>query len=142
MRTCLVLSAALILGFAFVPLSIKAQAASHSVVFALTSADEADWKLTVGNVSNLLAAAGMASARVELVAYGPGLAFVGKGSSVEPEIVALMAKHVRFVACENSMRMQHVTGADLIQGVETVPSGVAEVVTKQEQGWSYIKAGR
>jgi intracellular sulfur oxidation DsrE/DsrF family protein len=40
------------------------------------------------------------------------------------------------------MRAQHVTVADLLEGVGTVPAGIVEVVTKQEQGWTYIKAGR
>jgi len=50
--------------------------------------------------------------------------------------------HVRFVACQNSMRMQHVELKDLLPKVEPVPSGIIEVVTKQEQGWAYIKGGK
>jgi intracellular sulfur oxidation DsrE/DsrF family protein len=40
------------------------------------------------------------------------------------------------------MRMQHVEAKDLLPGVGMVPAGIVEVVTKQEQGWTYIKAGR
>jgi intracellular sulfur oxidation DsrE/DsrF family protein len=29
-----------------------------------------------------------------------------------------------------------------LPGVGMVPAGIVEVVTKQEQGWTYIKAGR
>ena len=129
-------------GLLLTPFIARSQTVTHRVVFALTSSDEADWKLTLGNIRNLLVAFEPASTQVELVAYGPGLAFVKKGSSAEQEITALIAKHVRFLACENSMRMQHVTAADLLPGVETVPSGVAEVIKAQERGWSYIKAGR
>jgi intracellular sulfur oxidation DsrE/DsrF family protein len=120
----------------------SAQTKAHRVVFALTSPDGADWKLTLGNIRNLLAAFPPETAEVEVVAYGPGLSFVRKRSASEVEIQGLEAKHVRFVACENSMRMQHISAADLVSGVEPVPSGVVEVVTRQEQGWSYIKAGR
>jgi intracellular sulfur oxidation DsrE/DsrF family protein len=106
--------------------SAYAQATAHRVVFALTSGDEADWKLTLGNIRNLIAALPVDSTEVE----------------VDTEIQTLEAKHVRFVACENSMRMQKITLADLVTGVSSVPSGIVEVVTKQEHGWTYIKAGR
>lgn len=143
-----VLTAAILL-----PAGLQAQAApqaapaspaptkTHRVVFGLTSGDEADWRLTLGNLRNLLVASSPDS-QIEVVAYGPGLSFVKKGSSAEQEILALIAKQVHFVACQNAMRMQHVTEADLIPGVGTVPAGIVEVITRQEQGWSYIKAGR
>ena len=124
------------------PMPSFAQSKAHRVVFALTSGDEADWKLTVGNIRNLLAAIAPQTAQIEVVSYGQGLNFVKKGSSADADILALEAKQVRFVACENSMRMQHVSATDLIDGVGTVPAGILEVITRQEQGWSYIKAGR
>lgn len=119
-----------------------AQSKAHKVVFALTSGDEADWHLTLGNMRNLLSGLGEDSTEMELVAFGPGLAILRSSSAVAADIKALQAKHVHFMACENSMRMQHVTAADLLPGVQTVPSGIVEVVTRQEQGWSYIKGGR
>ncbi len=122
-------------------MSASAQAKAHRVLFAVTSGDEADWKLAMGNIRNLLTGLG-ADTEVEVVAFGPGLHMVVKPSAVDEDIQALEARHVRFVACENSMRGQKVTMADLVQGVGSVPSGIVEVVTKQEQGWSYVKAGR
>jgi intracellular sulfur oxidation DsrE/DsrF family protein len=38
------------------------------------------------------------------------------------------------------MRKHNITKADLLPVAVTVPSGVAELVLKQEQGWSYLKA--
>ena len=114
----------------------------HHVLFAVTSGDEADWNLSLGNIRNLLKGLAPDVVEVEVVAFGPGLSLVKKGSSAEKDIAALVEKHVRFVACENSMRMQKVTVADLIEGVGTVPSGIVEVVKKQELGWSYVKGGR
>jgi len=122
--------------------SASAQEKRHRIVFAMTSPDEADWRLTMGNIRNLLGAFPPDSAEVEVVTYGPGLNMVKKSSSVEADVQALQLLHVRFVACEHTMQAQHVTLADLLKGLETVPSGVVEVVTRQEQGWSYIKAGR
>ncbi len=54
------LSISLIL-LAFGVLPANGQSKSHHVLFALTSSDEIDWKLTIGNIRNLLA--GMAISR-------------------------------------------------------------------------------
>ncbi len=122
-------------------LQAQAQGKTHRVLFALTSGDEGDWNLLIGNIHNLIAGLPAGSVEVEVVAYSSGLNFVKKTSSAAAEIQALESKNVRFTACENSMRAQHVTAADLIPGVDPVPSGIVEVVTKQEQGWTYVKAG-
>lgn len=120
----------------------QAQEKRHRVVIAVTSGDEVDWRLTAGNIRNLLASFPKDSVEIEVVAYGPGLRMLIRPSSVGDEIIELQARHVRFVACENSMRAKHVTTVDLLDGAITVPSGIVELVTKQEQGWAYIKAGR
>jgi intracellular sulfur oxidation DsrE/DsrF family protein len=119
-----------------------AQAKKHHVLFAMTSADESDWHLAMGNIRNLLTGLGQDNTEVEVVAFGPGLHMVRKPSVVEEDIKALEARGVKFVACENAMRAQKVTVADLLDGTGTVPAGIVEVVTKQEQGWTYIKAGK
>ena len=123
-------------------LTVSAQTKQHHVLFAVTSADEADWNLALGNIRNLLAGLSGDAVEVEVVAFGPGVSLVRKPSSLDADIQALEAKHVRFVACENSMRAHKMTKADLVDGAGTVPAGIVEVVTKQEQGWTYIKAGR
>ena len=120
-----------------------AQGKTHRVVFAVTSGDEADWQMTLGNIRNLISGLKPDETEVEVVAYSKGLNLVKLGSSLATEIAALQeTSHVRFVACQNSMRMQHVELKDLLPKVEPVPSGIIEVVTKQEQGWAYIKGGR
>jgi intracellular sulfur oxidation DsrE/DsrF family protein len=115
---------------------------THHVVFTITSGDQADWNLTLGNVRNLLTAFGTDPYEVELVAFGPGIAILQSPSSVIADIQGLQEKHVHFKACENSMRAHKLTVADLVPGSEPVPAGIAEVVAKQEQGWAYIKGGR
>jgi uncharacterized protein len=50
-------------------------------------------------------------------------------------------KGVVLAACQNSMRAAKVTTEDLFPFAAQVDSGVAELVRKQEAGWSYIKGG-
>jgi intracellular sulfur oxidation DsrE/DsrF family protein len=133
-------SAAAGAGQALAQAPAPATAQHHRVLFALTSPEEADWNLTLGNIRNLLKL--LPDAEVEVVAYGPGIMMVAKTSSVAAEITTLQGQHVKFVACQNAMRARKLTIADLIDGVTPVPAGIVEVVTKEEEGWTYIKAGR
>ncbi len=50
-------------------------------------------------------------------------------------------KGIVLAACQNSMRAMRVTTEDLFPFAAQVDSGVAELVRKQEAGWSYIKGG-
>lgn len=136
------LSALIVCLALFVSLPTFAQAKSHRVLFALTSGDEADWNLTIGNIHNLLKGVAPEQIEVEVVSYGPGIAFVKADSSAAAGIKELEGLQVHFAACANSMRAHNLTKADLIPGVDVVPSGIVEVVRRQEEGWTYIKAGR
>jgi intracellular sulfur oxidation DsrE/DsrF family protein len=115
---------------------------THHIVFALTSGEEADWNLTMGNLTHLVAGLKPDPYEIEVVTYGPGIMMVKGDSTVAKEIAALQEQGVRFVACQNAMRAHHLELKDLLAGVTPVPAGIVEVVTKQEQGWVYIHAGR
>ena len=52
-----------------------------------------------------------------------------------------MGKGIVFNACEFSMQERKVEKAQILPGVGYVKAGILEIVEKQEQGWSYIKAG-
>lgn len=121
---------------------VQAQTTTHRVLFALTSPEEADWQLTLNNIRNLIGGMAPEAVEVELVAYGPGIAFLKKDGPDAIEIQKLESLHVHFVACANAMRRQHLEKSDLVPGSEVVPAGIVEVVRREEQGWMYIKAGR
>ena len=114
----------------------------HHVLFAVTSPDEQDWGLTIGNIRNLLLGFAPDTVEIEVVAYGGGIDMLKKSSSMATAVQGLESPHVHLVACQTVMRNMHLTPADLLPGVEFTPSGTVEVVRKQEAGWSYIKGGR
>jgi intracellular sulfur oxidation DsrE/DsrF family protein len=119
-----------------------AQARGHHVVFRLTSPDETDWKIMINNIHSLLTGFAPDGVDVEVVAFGPGISFLKNDTPELSDIKELEAAHVHFMACNNSMRAHHWTQTDIVPGAEIVPSGIVEVVKKEESGWSYIKAGR
>ena len=112
----------------------------HKVVIQLNTADTAAWSSTIGNIKNLQKI-WPGAIQVEVVAHGKGLDLLVKAKThLAAEVEALSKDGVVFSACENSMKKHNVTKADLLMVAGTVPSGVAELVLKQELGWSYLKA--
>lgn len=110
------------------------------VVFHLTTSDTLAHKSLMKQCHNFLTAA--PKARIEVVCHNNGIALLQQSATKQAEqISALSAKGVDFVACENTMRERKIKREELVPTCRTVPAGVVEVVLKQEEGWSYIKAG-
>lgn len=113
----------------------------HKVVFHLTSSDTLAWKGLINNIKNLRA--GWADiVLIEVVANGQGIYMLTKERTTQlQKIEEYKAQGVVFYACQNTMRERKIIPSDMISPAQYVPSGVAEVIKKQEIGWSYIKAG-
>lgn len=119
----------------------KAHEASprHKIVFQVSDNDPKKWELVLNNVRNVQSDLGESNTDIEIVAYGPGLAMLKVESVVAPRIKEALGAHTKVVACENTMRAQHVTKDDMLSDIGYVPSGVVEIVTRQEHGYSYLR---
>jgi uncharacterized protein len=122
------------------PAAAAPAAARERAVFAVSDGDPQKWNLTLGNIGNALEALGPDAAQLELVAYGPGIEMLKKDSPASKRVAEVLAKGVRVVACQNSMRAFHVEPADLVPGVGVVPSGVVELMKRQHDGFAYIRS--
>ncbi|OAB30425.1 hypothetical protein SAMN05444395_11095 [Flavobacterium fryxellicola] len=113
----------------------------HKIVFQFTNAnDTIQQKAFANQLYNLTAH--WPKAKYEVVVYNMGLEFLMPSKSKHiAAIKALHAKGVRFLVCENTMTTRKITKEQFIPEVEYVAAGIAEIVEKQEQGWSYIKGG-
>ncbi len=112
----------------------------HKIVFQLTSGDTLVHKALVKQIGHVLEAA--PNSRIEVVCHSNGLPFLIAAQTKQAgKIKELTSRGVVFYACENTMRDRNVTKKDLVAECGTVPSGIVEIIRKQEQGWSYIKAG-
>ena len=61
-------------------------------------------------------------------------------SSVADDLEALAAnENITFVVCEGTMKRHEVDKTQLLTGVTSVPDGILEIITKQGEGWGYIK---
>jgi intracellular sulfur oxidation DsrE/DsrF family protein len=116
-----------------------AQKADYKVVFDFTSKDTVNQQ-TLLREMNMIKQYNP-DAKVEAVIYGQGLSLVTSGVSSRSEEVAKLAsqKDVSFKVCAMSMKRQHIDESQLLPGVGTVPDGIYEIISKQRDGWGYIK---
>jgi hypothetical protein len=140
MKKTLLSVAALALAFIFGAVSQTPKPAKHKIVFELNEPEGAAWDSVVkhvNNTRNALAADG--GSQVEVVFWGPGLNMLRKtNTAYEDRLKQLADSGVALSACQNAMRVMNVKTEDLMPFVGQVDSGIAQVVRRQEAGWSYI----
>ncbi len=124
-----------------------AQETVHRIAFHMDTNDPALMNLTLNNVKNVTSYYEDIgeSVEIEVVAYGPGLHMLRADTSPVAARVAAMALEIEgltFVACGNTLRkMSQGAGREieLLEEAVVVPSGVVQLVMRQEQGWAYIR---
>ena len=115
-------------------------APANRALFQVTENDPARWNLILNNIQNLREGVGGEGVDVELVAYGPGILMLKGDASVKERIAAALKSGVQVKACQNTMSNMKLTPGDMLPDIGYVPSGVVEVMRKQQQGWSYIRS--
>jgi len=114
----------------------------HKVVFQMNLSDTDSWNQLLANVSNVETAFGKEGVTIEVVFYGKGITALLKANAAYEERLKKAAERgVILGACQNTMRNRKITSQDIFPFSTEVDSGVAELVRKQEAGWSYIRAG-
>lgn len=122
--------------------SVQAQdkGEEHKIVFQLTDNDQRSQKALTNQLKNLTE--GWPEAQFEVVVHSAGIGYLQKSKSeFAVEIAALSEKGVLFKACENTLKAKNIPKSDILDVAEFVPMGIAHIVLRQEEGWSYIKAG-
>ena len=117
----------------------QAATARNRVVIQVSDADLGKWTLALNNAKNLQADLGASNVDVEIVAYGPGIGMLKLDSAVAPRIDEAAKSGVKIIACENTMKGQKLTRADMLEGIDYVSAGVVELMSRQQQGWAYLR---
>jgi len=111
----------------------------NKVVIQVSDNDPGKWNLALNNAKNLQTDLGAANVDIEIVAYGPGLGMLKAESPVGSRIDEASLAGVKILACENTMKGQKLTPADMHANIGYVGAGVVEIMTRQQQGWAYIR---
>ena len=117
----------------------KAGAAKNKIVFQMSDNDPARWNLALNNMRNVQVDLVDDEVELELVAYGPGIGMLKADSPVAKGVAEALKNGARVVACENTMKGQKLGYADMLPNIGYAPSGVVELMRKQQQGYAYIR---
>lgn len=109
------------------------------VVMQVSDDDQGKWNLAIGNARNLQKGLGAANVDIEIVVFGPGIGMLKAGSPVAMRVREANADGIALNACENTMAGQHLKQEDMNPAVGYVPSGVVEIVRKQQAGYAYLR---
>ena len=122
----------------FISFFLSAQP-NYKVVLDVTSSDTVDHKMAIRWMTGILKAE--PTAQVEAVFFGQSLAMITKGRSVVADAITKLSanKNASFKVCTVAMKAHNVDVSQLVPGVETVADGIYEIITKQREGWGYIK---
>lgn len=112
--------------------------ATPGVVIHLDEAEPAKHEAVLRNIANMLDELGR-DTPAELVVHGPGLAAALDSAPHAAAVRELLGKGVTVAACGNTMRQLNIPASRLIPGVRVVPAGIAELVRRQREGWSYVR---
>lgn len=122
------------------PVKAQEKLPRHRVVFQMTSSTIEEQKGLINNVNNLLNL-WKEDVVIHVVIHGPGISLVlSEKTTLQSELYLLVEKGVVFQVCENTLKQKGIAKEAIIDKMQYVPSGIAEIIQKQEQGWSYIKS--
>jgi len=112
----------------------------YRVAFDLTSRDSLDQTAVLRWIREITSA--NPNAQLEVVMYGKGLDLVMPERSAASADVqnAIKNPNVTFKVCAIAMKNNKIEKSQLFPGVQIVPDGIYELISKQQQHWGYIKA--
>ena len=121
--------------------STQQQEQHHRLVIQINKNDSELQDHILSNIVNLQKHYGLDAIEIEVVAYGPGVWLLTDKSAHKQRIESLMLQNVVFTACGNtldSIEAKEGKRPSLIEGIETAQAGIARIMERQEQGWSYL----
>lgn len=123
----------------FLPLIGFSQTKPVRIVFDVTSKDTSTHQAVLRHVKGMAKA--YPDALLEVVVYGGAWPMVVNGKSSSAGLVEELAqeKNVSFKVCGITMERHRIGKSDLVKGVDVVPDAIIQIVSRQGEGWGYIK---
>jgi intracellular sulfur oxidation DsrE/DsrF family protein len=132
------LGGAMMIGAIALPASSQA-ADKSKIIIQVSDNDTAKWNLALNNAKNIQKDVGADNVVIEIVAFGPGVNMLKAESEVGNRISDAVDTGVQVNACQNTMRNFKLSKEDMNARVGYVPSGVVEIMQRQQQGYAYLR---
>jgi intracellular sulfur oxidation DsrE/DsrF family protein len=132
----------LIVALALTPVFTLAQTGTYKVIFDITSSDTAAQKAVIRQMRGI--SQSRPDAQLEVAIYGDALPMAMKDKSIIADAIQELSsnKKASFKVCGATMKRNNVDKSQLLAGVDVVPDAIFEIVTKQHEGWGYIKVAQ
>lgn len=116
-----------------------AQSGDYKVIFDITSKDTLAHKTVIRQLNGI--AQSRSDAKLEVAIYGDALCMVTKEKSIIADAIQelINSKKASFKVCAATMKRNQVDKSQLVAGVEVVPDAIFQIITRQHEGWGYIK---
>ncbi len=120
-------------------IGMNAQQEPIQLVFDVSSGDPEVHKAAARHLKGMSEA--YPESQFEMVIYSGAYDLVTIKNSVARETLEEVAKrdNVAVVVCQQTLNRHELGADDLIPGIRSVPDGIYELISKQQQGWGYIK---
>ncbi|ELZ22212.1 hypothetical protein C477_04299 [Haloterrigena salina JCM 13891] len=76
---------------------------------------------------------------IAIVAQAEGIEPLTAGGDGSNMVEELLERGLSVKACGNTLELKDLAESDLVDGVETVPSGGGELTRLQDEGYAYIR---
>jgi hypothetical protein len=134
---------------AFLPVFTMAQTTgnkptqtAYRVIFDITSGDTAAHKTVIRQIRGI--SQSRPDAQLEVAIYSDALGMVLKDKSIIADAIQELSsnKKASFKVCAATMKRNNIDKTQLVAGVDIVPDAIYEIVTRQHEGWGYIKVAQ
>jgi len=116
-----------------------AEPAKAGVVIQVSDSDAKTWNQALNVIKNVQAEYGKDKVDVELVVFGNGSGMLKFDSPLANRIDDTLASGASVSMCENTMRGQKLSKADMHPKIGYVKAGVIEIIEKSKQGWTVVR---
>lgn len=111
---------------------------------ALIHIDElGKWRLTLTNAKNLIEDVGLENIALEIVVNAAAVQIFDSMDKEMGDLLKQMEElsnnNVKIIACRNALRANTINEALLPEFVTVVPAGISRIITKQMEGYAYVK---
>lgn len=115
---------------------------------ALLHIDEpSKWQLILGNTKNFITDVGLEHVIVEIVANATAVRiFDSMDKSIDQDRPGLLKQmqelsenHVTIIVCRNALKANFINEELVPDFVTVVPAGITRIISKQAEGYSYVK---
>ena len=113
--------------------------AKQGVVIQVSDGDPKTWNQALNVVKNIQGAYGKDKVDVELVVFGHASGMLKFDSPLANRIDETLANGVQVSMCQNTMKGQKLTNADMHPKIGYVQAGVIEIIEKNKQGWTVVR---